>query len=273
MSRPLELPWSADPDVAIVVLATRNAERLEQCLQAILAAGFDDLAVRIVLCANAADPDVAGLVDSATGAVVVRSNFDLGTAAPWNLGVAAQPAPRFAIVHEDAFVTPGWLGALSEQLDAHPTVAVVGPTMLWPDGEILSQGNVLWREGWPSRISPGTVAGLELRSVTPVDFVNSATMLADRSLWEEVNGFDEGTFPGTWVETDFSTAAWASGRRVIVLPTVQSVHEVGASLVEGAGWRYTRNLPRLPVRTERLALRETLGRTPCRSSPTPDQAA
>jgi GT2 family glycosyltransferase len=237
VGRDLVLPSSSHPDVAVVVAGTRDAGRLERCLRAIVVAGTDGLAVQIVLCANAADRDVVELVDSAAEAVVVRSGFDLGTAAIWNMGVTAVSAPRFAIVHEDAVVEPGWLGTLWEQLEVDPAVGVAGPTIRRPNGEILSQGRVLWRDGLPWSIDPQAAPDLELAAATSVDYVDSSTMLADRSLWDELDGFDEGTFPGYTVDVDFCTGAWATGRRVVMIPTAQSVHAQGAAVVTGAGWR------------------------------------
>ena len=97
----LTVPASSNPEVVVIVLATRDGVRLERCLRALADSGTG-VRVQTVLSANAADVDVQEVIDAAHGAVVMRSDVNLGTAATWNRAVEAIDAQRFAIVHEDS---------------------------------------------------------------------------------------------------------------------------------------------------------------------------
>jgi len=257
MDPALALPSSPVPDVVVVVLATRRGDRLRACLEAI-AADDSNVAAQAVVCCNAADPSVMDVVAASSGAVVMRSQVNLGTAVTWNRAAEAIKAPRIAIVHEDARPAPGWLDALTSALDADPDTVIAGATTVGVDGRVNAQGFVLWSDGtsWP--VSGQLAAGLELpEQPYPVDIVNSATMLVERTHWEESGGFHEGTFPLGFVEQEVCTSARARGHRVVVVPATRSVHETGAMYDEHGGplaskafgrFLYERNLPRFRAR-------------------------
>jgi GT2 family glycosyltransferase len=234
----IELPASSTPDVAVMVLATRDSTRLERCLRAIADSDLRGRAVQVVLCLNAADPDVVALVEATKGAVVMRSQVNLGTAATWNRAIERLDVPLVATVHEDAFVDPHALATLADALDADPAVAIAGGRLSYPDGRVQTRGWIHWRTGAPWPISPQFAPGLELpERVTPVDAVSSAMMLVDRSFWSARGGFDEGTFPAVTTELDLCAGAWASGRTVVTVDDARGVHETGAMVAAGAGWR------------------------------------
>ena len=134
-------------------------------------------------------------------------------------------------------MAPGWLRELAHALDSDRRAVIAGAKLLWPDGRLQNQGWVHWGDGsvWP--ISPEFAPDLgELRVTTPVDAVSSATMLVDRGFWQDLNGFDEGSFPAVTTEHELCVAAWASGHRVLTVPSAQSVHDTGAMLAPSAGW-------------------------------------
>ncbi|MEX2255304.1 MAG: glycosyltransferase [Acidimicrobiia bacterium] len=234
----IELPASSTPDVAVVVLATRDAVRLERCLRAIADSDLGGRASQVVLCVNAADPDVVALVEATKGAVVMRSQVNLGTAATWNRAIEHLDAPRVATVHEDAFVDPNALALLADALDADPIAAIAGGHLSYPDGRVQTRGWIHWRAGTPWPISPQLAPGLELPArVTPVDAVSSAMMLVDGKFLSARGGFDEGTFPAVTTEFDLCASAWAAGRTVVVVDDARAVHETGAMVARHGGWR------------------------------------
>ena len=236
MTDTLVLPSSGEPAVSIVVLATRNGERLRRCLEAVASSCEHALSIQTIVCLNAASRDVDAVVESTSGAIVMRSTVNLGTAATWNRAIDACPAPRFAIVHEDARPRLGWLSALVAALDADSSVAVAGATICGPDHGVQSQGWVHWRNGEIWQIAPDTAPGLAVGDDPyPVDSVSSATMLVDRAHWAAVGGFDERLFPAFWVERDLCAAAWASGRRVVSVPAATSEHDTGAMIDRAGG--------------------------------------
>ena len=115
-----------------------------------------------------------------------------------------RPITYVLVSNPDVIVHPGAVSALVNYLDEHPDVALVGPSILRPDGTVYPSQRVfpnLWLAGahallsplWPE--NPATSGTARLGVTAPVDWVSGAFFLVRRcDRFEEVGGFDERYF-------------------------------------------------------------------------------
>jgi N-acetylglucosaminyl-diphospho-decaprenol L-rhamnosyltransferase len=115
----------------------------------------------------------------------------------------ARPSTYVLVSNPDVVVHVGAVKALVDYLDRHPKVALVGPSILRPDGTVYPSQRVfpnIWLAGAHALLSPlwpGNPATTRYRSTRPdgtVDWVSGACFLVRRSAFELVGGFDERYF-------------------------------------------------------------------------------
>jgi N-acetylglucosaminyl-diphospho-decaprenol L-rhamnosyltransferase len=136
--------------------------------------------------------------------VLVSPGVNLGYGRGVNRGVAlARPSTYVLVSNPDVVVHTGAVKALVDYLDEHPNVALVGPSILRPDGTVYPSQRVfpnVWLAGvhallsplWPE--NPATKRYRSTRSDGTVDWVSGACFLVRRSAFELVGGFDERYF-------------------------------------------------------------------------------
>jgi hypothetical protein len=218
--------------VSIVVVLTADGARAQRCLRAI-ASGTASVPCEVLVVLNGVEPDLRLLAtEQATGARVIDSAVDLGTPAAWRQALALARAPRVALLHEDSTPAVGWLEPLVATMDSRPHAALVGSRLLSPDGSHQNDGWVLWRDAHVS-VLRGALAQPGSAPPRPVDYVSSASLLADREFLERFDLPDERWFPAVYTDTDMARTAWAAGRIVLHVPQSVVMHEGGAMVQPG----------------------------------------
>ena len=172
---------------------------------------------------------------------VLRNSVNVGFGRGINQGVAASSAPQILIMNPDCRLERGAVAAMRGELEARERCAIVGPRVLDPDGSV--QGS--------ARGDPDMLTGLfgrtgPLRSLLPssaasrrnvidggggsitVDWVSGACMLARRSAFDEVGGFDARYFL-YWEDADLCRRLRGRGFEIRYVPAAAAVHQVGHS--------------------------------------------
>jgi glycosyltransferase involved in cell wall biosynthesis len=119
-------------------------------------------------------------------------------------------------------LTPNWAASLCRIFDgAAPGLGIVGAKQLSPDGRIHPAGDwVLHPRGY-HHVGQGADRAAVSRTIE-VDHVMGCFYAHRRSVWEDLNGYDETLLRGQTV--DFSLRARLAGWRVIAAPTIEFVH-------------------------------------------------
>lgn len=220
------------PEVSVVVTTARDADRLLRCLRAIHAeAGTVALEVIVVL--NAAEDGLAdALAQSVAGLHVVESAVSLGFAGGVNLGAQAARGRFVHVLHDDAVVQPGAIGALIRALDGRPDAACAGSLLLDAEtGAVQSAGHILWRdatteEPWRGPAPPVSA----FTAVCPVDYCSSASLLVRADAWKSVGGCDEELHPGQYVDVDLAMRLRAAGYLTVLAPDSRVLHARGGTM-------------------------------------------
>jgi GT2 family glycosyltransferase len=221
--------------VGVVTVTYASASTIAACLTAL---PTDALGAVVVVDNSSPDDTVAVVESLALPGVTLVHRPNLGFGAGNNAGVAALPphVEHVLFLNPDAVIAPGDVETLAAYLDAHPSVAMVGPR-LSKNGVPIESANrapsvlteikpllprALGRRITDRRMPPSyAVTG-------PVGAVEGACMMARRSALEAVGGFDERFFL-FFEELDLARRFGERGWSVHLVAEASAEHLVAAS--------------------------------------------
>ncbi|MGI9080047.1 MAG: glycosyltransferase family 2 protein [Acidimicrobiales bacterium] len=224
-------------DVSAVVVNYNTRAYLLRCVASLRADGVQE----IVVVDNDSDDGSQAAMAAVDDATFVPSGANLGFGSAANIGAAATSGRLLLIMNPDAVVVPGAVPALAAALDADDGLAVVGPRVENPDGTCYPSARrfpalgVAVGHAFLGLVRPDNrftrrykMLDVDRDRAADVDWVSGTCMLARRSAFEAVGGFDEAYF--MYVEdVDLCWRLHRAGWRVGYEPRARVVHKVGAS--------------------------------------------
>lgn len=215
------------PRASIVIPVWNRADLTRTCLAA-LEATTRPTDFELIVVDNGSTDETSSLLaeQAAAGKLTVIANArNLGFAAACNQGAAAAAADAVVFLNNDTEPSDGWLDALLDAAEA-PDVGIVGARLLYPDGTIQHAGIELV-DGVPDH--PFRFAAADLPDANcrrDLDMVTGACLLAKRSLFEEIGGFDTCYVNGV-EDVDLCLKAREAGYRVVYEPAALLTHHEG----------------------------------------------
>jgi GT2 family glycosyltransferase len=232
--------------VSVVVVAWRNAERLETCLAALAAQGAPPSSKAasseaasseavpfetLVVLNGASDEVVAVVRERIAGARVVQSRVNRGFGGGANLAAAEARGQFLVFLNDDTEVQPGWLANLVDTARAHPEAGALGSRTITEAGYLLEAGSVLWRNGSVWHVGRGLPATTtRYRYLRRVDYCSGSSLLLRRDAWDAAGGFDEGYFPGYYEDVDLCLQLRRLGFHILYEPRSVVSHHESSSL-------------------------------------------
>jgi N-acetylglucosaminyl-diphospho-decaprenol L-rhamnosyltransferase len=266
----------APADVLVSIVNHRHVELLPSCLDSIGPAA-PGLTCHVTVLDNASPDGSAEMIRRRYPDVeLIAQGQTRGFAANQNaiIGPRAAGARYVLLLNDDACLAEGALSALVAYMDAHPTVGIAAPRLVYPDGSpqasygafpgLLDELLVLWGVGrvvpkaWRSRNAPVlrrlgpllprmTRVYLENWSGTPdgpllVDWVCGACMIVRAETIHQIGLLDADTFFMYFEDVDWCRRAHDAGWRVAFVPhAVVRHHQQGSrSLATERAWAESR---------------------------------
>jgi GT2 family glycosyltransferase len=204
-----------DISVCVAVYKAHDAPNL-RTLHAALPQALPGLEWELAVALNGISPEDAEVPD---GAVVARLPVNRGVAAGWNAAGAAASGKLLLFVNDDVLPAPGSLRVLHDAMNDGDDAGVAGPEgSRW---DIAAGHHVEW-------VSAKGLAPGEKREC---DVVSGHLFATPRSLFEQLDGFDDAYNPCSFEDIDYSTKVrLEAGRRCFVVGGVEAEHEVGISI-------------------------------------------
>jgi N-acetylglucosaminyl-diphospho-decaprenol L-rhamnosyltransferase len=222
--------------VDVVVVNHNTCEHLDTCLSALR-----EIRGACIVVDNASTDGSAAMVRQRYPRVLLLANeHNLGYGAAANQGIASCASKYVLVLNSDTVIAHGTVASLSEYLDRHAEVAVVGPRITYPDGRLQPSCNP-----FPTLLPTfllESATGPLLRYVPVarerylptwshscaqrVPWVMGAALAIRRTAFEVVGGFDTSFFM-YFEEVDLCYRLAAAGWQVHFAPVATVVH-VGA---------------------------------------------
>ncbi len=212
-------------DCSIIIPVWNNLALTQQCVSK-LAEVTDGATYEVILVDNGSTDGVQDFLRTLGGDVtVIRNEENLGFAKACNQGAQAARGEYLVFLNNDTVPVKGWLSALVEEARAHADVAVVGSKLLFEDGTIQHAGVVFPRNwGTPYHVyrkSPGDASYASNRR--ELQAVTAACMLVRRSVFQQVDGFDEG-YQNGFEDVDLCLKIRECGMKVVYQPKSTVYH-------------------------------------------------
>ena len=221
----LPFPESDQPKVSIVIPVYNEWVITHRCLWSILQ--YTEGEYEIIIADDCSTDETANIANYVTGVTVVRQEENQRFLKNCNRAAEKARGDFLLLLNNDTTVTEGWLAPLLKLFD-NSHVGIVGPKLLFPDGKLQEAGGIIWDDasGWnygraddPSRP--------QYNYVREADYVSGAALMIRRSLWQELDGFDEAFVPAYYEDTDLCFSVRAAGYKVLYQPASAVVHYEG----------------------------------------------
>ena len=223
--------------VAAVIVSYNVRSELLACVESLRQEGVS----HIVVVDNASVDGSADAVAGLPGVEVVALAHNLGFGSAANRGVVRTTTAYVAVMNPDVVVEPGATKLLAATLEADPGLAVVGPRVQTPDGELYpsvrtfpdltdAAGHAFLHFVWPGNPFSRRYRMLDWDHALAanVDWVAGTYFVARRRAWDEVGGFDEHFF--MYLEdVDLCWRLRQAGWRTGYQPGAVVTHAIGRS--------------------------------------------
>ena len=236
-----------------VILVNFNAgETISRSVQSVLDSGEP---VRITLYDNASTDGSVELIQRVFANVdcleIVEDKENLGVARAVNAAATVCQEEYILVLNPDCELFPGALSSLKKALENDPSAALAGPVVVNGQGAIQRGTLRCFPDPWKSFV---TFSGLwRLEHWMPVfrgverhqqsisgdpiaaEAVTGACMLVKRSVFEQLDGLDEG-YGLHCEDLDFMYRLHQEGHHCLLVPTARVSHQQGVSSRSRPAW-------------------------------------
>lgn len=226
--------------VAAVIVNYNAGDYLVACVESLRNAGV----THVVVADNASsDASLADLRAADPDTTVVETGGNFGYGGGVNRGVVGVPAgPDILLVcNPDLVIEPAAVKAMVEALDGDPALGIVGPRIDNTDGSLYPSartvpgpfdavGHAFLGMVMPNNRFTRRYRMLDVDQSVPrrVDWISGACFAIRRSLFDQINGFDERYYMYL-EEVDLCTRARATGIAIGYEPAARVMHVGGVS--------------------------------------------
>jgi GT2 family glycosyltransferase len=252
------------PLVGIVLLNWNGTDDTIECLDSLSRLSYANRFV-IVVDNGSRQPCTAAVMERRPDVEVMESGENLGFTGGSNIGIRRaldRGAGYVWLLNNDTLVEPDALTALVEAAEAHQRFGIVGSKIYFAGGErIIDHAGCAWD---PSRCRTGHIGLGEVDvgqydELTSVDFVDGCSMLARKTVIEEIGLLDDRFF-AYLEDLDWCTRARQAGWDIAYVPG-SVIHHKGGSVAEPAPYQhylFSRNLLRYVSKHHPRLLRRAL---------------
>lgn len=227
-----------DSELQFLIVNYRTPALTIRCINSITALGIPESNILVVdNCSG--DDSVASISAAAPKTKLIPSAHNRGFGAGVNLGMGHAAAKYVLVLNPDTIFIEDFTRTLISFLDNDESIAIVGLNLLNPDGSAQYSARrfysfadiALRRSGvgeiWPlSRLNDRHLMKAELAAgqVFDADWVMGTGFVARKSIFEQLNGMDEGYF--LYMEdVDLCARVWQAGLRVVCMPAASIIHD------------------------------------------------
>lgn len=209
--------------VDLIIVSYNSNGRIFSCINSICQ--HTSYPYQLIVVDNNSSDGTANQLKKDKGLRLVALNKNIGYAGGANRGINAGNGDYIFILNQDIIVTHGWLEPLVQCLKSSPSIAVVGPKMITPDGRIASAGVV------GTELNPKLRGFLEPDRPDRYNKVESCVSVLGacygikRSLLPVIGYFDESFFM-YFEETDYSFRVRSLGYQVVYCPLSCIYHDM-----------------------------------------------
>ncbi len=166
---------------------------------------------------------------------VALNKTNRGFAAGCNQGVRLARYGLVCLLNNDILPFPGWLDKMKEVMEKG--VGAVGAKLIFPDYNLQHCGIVFeYRQQpaphfWPYHRFFGFPEEIEeANQLEEVPAVTAACLLTTKTVWDRVDGMDEGYIIANFEDVDFNLKLREAGFKILYQPEARLIHYWGQTV-------------------------------------------
>lgn len=235
-----------------IIIVTWNAKKyVWKCLKSLEQQG-KDFSTEIILVDNASSDGAPELVREWFSHVrLIQNRRNFGFAKANNIGIKLSRGEYICLVNSDVNVPAGCLAKMLTYMERNPTIGILGPRMLGPDGKIQRSymrfptiWNCFCRALTLDSIFKGSrlfggflMTDFSSDRIADVEVLNGWFWVVRRKALDEVGLLDE-TFFMYGEDIDWCKRFHEGGWRTVYYPEAEAIHHGGASSSRAPVWSY-----------------------------------
>lgn len=223
------LPTSSIPVISIIIPVHGAIDDVEACLRSI-AAHPPSAAFEVIVANDASDPAEFAPVREVEGIRILDNDVNQGFLITCNNAAAQALGDYVWLLNSDTEIGPQAGDALLRTFVDFPHAAAAGSKLVYGDGTLQEAGGIVWNDASAWNYGRGgDPRHSEYDYARRADYVSAASLMVDRSVWNELGGFDTDYTPAYYEDTDLCLRIARSGRSVMYQPGSVVVHHEGKS--------------------------------------------
>lgn len=228
-SKSLTFPKHTEIDVSIIIPVFNQYRTTISCLQSVLA-HTKDINYEVIIADDLSTDLTSSIEKRVDNIVVVRGYKNVGFLRNCNRAVSVAKGKYIVLLNNDTNVQEAWLDSLLRTIERDPKVGMVGPKLLFDNGNLQEAGGIIWNDASGWNYGRGQDPELpEFNYLRETDYISGACIMLQRSLWDRLGGFDERFCPAYYEDTDLAFQVRQNGYKVVYQPESEVVHFEGVS--------------------------------------------
>lgn len=225
----LNVPQFETPLVSIIIPVYNQFHYTYLCIKSIINS-VEKIPYEIIIGDDMSTDETSHIDDFITGISVNKNGSDHGFLMNCNRASKLARGKYILFLNNDTQVQYNWLESLVELIEHDEKIGLVGSKLIYPDGKLQEAGGIIFNDAsgmnYGNRHNPNSP---EYNYVKEVDYISGASILIRKSLWKEIDGFDEQFKPAYCEDSDFAFEVRKHGYKVVYQPKSVVVHFEGVS--------------------------------------------
>ena len=225
------VPSSPSPDISIVIPVYNNWWVTYRCLRAIQRS-TNQCSFEVIVVDDASNDHTSAALRNIRGIKVVTNKSNVGYLESTNRGSSQSDvnAKFIALLNNDTEPIGNWLDELLVVFKDNKGTAIVGSTLIFPDGQLQESGAQIFRDASGWNIGRGLQTSHEMFMTNrQVDYCSAASILVVKDFWQSTRGFDARYKPAYYEDSDLAMSAWTLGYKVFISYKSCVIHHEGVS--------------------------------------------